>query len=56
MQEALEEFRAPQYSKLGKVPVTGEPRLRVELLTGVSRQADGVVSDLSALPLSHEAM
>ena len=42
--------------KLGKVSVAQEPDMRVELLSGVSRQADGVVTGLSALPLSHIAM
>lgn len=42
--------------KLGKTPAAGNPRTQVELLSGVSRQADGVVSDLTALPLSHVAM
>ncbi len=42
--------------KLGKSPLAADTRLQVELLAGVSRQADGVVSGLSALPLSHAAM
>ena len=42
--------------KLGKIPVAADARTQVELLTGVSRQADSVVSGLSALPLSHIAM
>jgi len=42
--------------KLGKSPLAADARLQVELLVGVSRQADGVVSGLSALPLSHAAM
>ena len=42
--------------KLSKTPAAGNARTQVELLTGVSRQADGVVSDLTALPLSHIAM
>ena len=42
--------------KLGKSPLAMDARLQVELLAGVSRQADGVVSGLSALPLSHAAM
>lgn len=42
--------------KLNKAPVAGAARTRLELLTGVSRQADGVAADLSALPLSHQAM
>ena len=42
--------------KLGKAPVAADARTQVELLAGVSRQADSVVSGLSALPLSHIAM
>lgn len=42
--------------KLNKASVAGDARTQVELLTGVSRQADGVVTGLSALPLSHVAM
>lgn len=42
--------------KLGKSPLAMDARLQVELLAGISRQADGVVSGLSALPLSHAAM
>ena len=42
--------------KLSKAPAAGNARTQVELLAGVSRQADGVVSDLTALPLSHIAM
>ena len=42
--------------KLSKSPLAADARLQVELLVGVSRQADGVVSGLSALPLSHAAM
>lgn len=42
--------------KLGKAPVAAEARTQVELLAGISRQADSVVSGLSALPLSHIAM
>lgn len=42
--------------KLGKAPVASDARTQVELLTGISRQADGVVTELSALPLSHVAM
>lgn len=42
--------------KLGKSPLAADARLQVELLTGISRQAEGVVSGLSALPLSHTAM
>ncbi len=42
--------------KLGKSPLAADARLQVELLVGVSRQAEGVVNGLSALPLSHEAM
>lgn len=42
--------------KLGKSPLAMDAALQVELLAGISRQADGVVSGLSALPLSHAAM
>lgn len=42
--------------KLGKAPVAADARTQVELLAGISRQADNVVSGLSALPLSHIAM
>ena len=42
--------------KLGKAPIAGDSRTQVELLTGISKQADGVVTGLSALPLSHVAM
>lgn len=42
--------------KLSKSPLAGDVRLQVQLLAEVSRQADGVVSGLSALPLSHAAM
>lgn len=42
--------------KLGKTPIASDAAMQVELLTGISRQADGVVSGLAALPLSHIAM
>ena len=42
--------------KLSKAPAAGEARTQVELLAGISRQADSVVSGLAALPLSHVAM
>ena len=42
--------------KLDKLPVAADVSTRVELLAGTSRQADGVVNALSALPLSHVAM
>ena len=42
--------------KLAKAPVAAGVETQVELLCGVSRQADGVVGGLSALPLSHAAM
>lgn len=42
--------------KLGKALVAADARTQVELLAGISRQADSVVSGLSALPLSHIAM
>lgn len=53
--EAQEHLQAISV-KLGKSPLAGDTRLQVELLTGVSRQADAVVAGLSALPLSHAAM
>lgn len=42
--------------KLSKLPAAASLKTQVELLTGVSRQADGVVISLSALPLSHAAI
>lgn len=42
--------------KLGKASIAGEIGTQVELLSGISRQADSVVSGLAALPLSHVAM
>lgn len=42
--------------KLEKVPVSTDNKVLCELLTGISKQADGVVTNLSALPLSHVAM
>lgn len=42
--------------KLSKYPLAVDAAMQVQLLTEVSRQADGVVSGLSALPLSHAAM
>lgn len=41
---------------LAKTSVAAEPRTQVELLSTISRQADGVVGGLTALPLSHAAM
>lgn len=55
LMEAQEHLQAIAI-KLNKAPVAGAARTRLELLTGVSRQADGVAADLSALPLSHQAM
>ena len=55
MLEAQEHLQAISL-KLSKAPAAGNSRTQVELLAGVSRQADGVVSDLTALPLSHIAM
>lgn len=40
----------------GESAVAADARTQVELLAGISRQADSVVSGLSALPLSHIAM
>ncbi|MEA5015398.1 MAG: germination protein YpeB [Candidatus Limiplasma sp.] len=42
--------------KLEKVPVSSDSQVLCELLTGISKQGDGVVTNLSALPLSHVAM
>ena len=43
-------------TQLAKVQVAQNVRTTVELLSLVSRQADGVVGGLTALPLSHAAM
>jgi len=43
-------------TKLAKTPVASDVRTQVELLSSVSREADGVVGGLTALPLSHAAM
>ena len=43
-------------ARLGKTAAAGDRRMQVELLSGVARQADGVVNGLTALPLSHAAM
>lgn len=53
--EAQEHLQAVG-AKLGKTAASGGVRVQVELLSGISRQADNVVSDLTALPLSHVAM
>lgn len=42
--------------KLSKAPVAAGAAAQVELLSSVSRQADGVVSALTSLPLSHVSM
>ena len=42
--------------QLAKAQVAQDVQTRVELLSNVSRQADGVVGGLAALPLSHAAM
>lgn len=42
--------------KLDKIPVSKDSEVLCELLTGISKQADGVVTNLAALPLSHVAM
>ena len=42
--------------KLNKLPAAAALSTQVELLTGVSRQADGAAAALSALPYSHAAM
>lgn len=43
-------------TQLGKMQIAHDARTRVELLSAVSRQAEGVVGGLTALPLSHAAM
>lgn len=43
-------------TQLAKMQVAQNVRTRVELLSTVSRQADGMVGALTALPLSHAAM
>lgn len=43
-------------TQLAKMQVAQNVRTRVELLGAISRQADGVVGGLTALPLSHAAM
>ncbi len=43
-------------TQLAKTQVASDVRTRVELLSLASRQADGVVGGLTALPLSHAAM
>lgn len=43
-------------TQLAKMQIAETVRTRVELLSAVSRQADGVVGGLTALPLSHAAM
>jgi len=55
MLEAQEHLQAVAV-KLSKAPAAGSARTQVELLAGVSRQADGAAGCLSALPLSHVAM
>lgn len=42
--------------KLSKLPACAAVPTQVELLTGVSRQADAVAGSLSALPFSHAAL
>ena len=55
MLEAQEHLQALSI-RLDKTAAAQDARMQVELLTGAARQADGVVSDLTALPLSHVAM
>lgn len=43
-------------TQLAKAQIASDARTRVEMLSLVSRQADGVVGGLTALPLSHAAM
>ncbi len=42
--------------KLGKAQAAGGAETLTELLSGISRRADGAVAELSSLPLSHIAM
>ena len=51
-QEQLQAISA----QLSKAQIAADVRTRVELLSAVSRQAEGVVGGLTALPLSHAAM
>lgn len=51
-QEQLQAISA----QLSKAQIAADVRTRVELLSTVSRQAEGVVGGLTALPLSHAAM
>ncbi len=53
--ETQEHLQAIQV-KLEKVPAVSDSRTLCELLTGISRQADSIVTSLSVLPLSHVAM
>lgn len=55
MLETQEQLQAIS-TQLAKAQVAQDARMRVELLSAVSRQADGVVGGLTALPLSHAAM
>ena len=55
MLETQEQLQAIS-TQLSKMQVAQNVRTRVELLSAVSRQADGVVGGLTALPLSHAAM
>jgi len=55
MLETQEQLQAIA-AKLSKTPVASDARTQVELLSAISRQADGVVGGLTALPLSHAAM
>ena len=43
-------------TRLSKAQIAADTRMQVEMLSAVSRQADGVVGGLTALPLSHAAM
>lgn len=55
MMETQEQLQAIS-AQLAKTQVAADVRTRVELLSAISRQADGVVGGLTALPLSHAAM
>ena len=55
MLETQEQLQAIA-TQLSKMQIAADGRTQVHLLSNVSRQADGVVGGLTALPLSHAAM
>lgn len=55
LQEVQEHLQAMAL-KMGKIPAAADVKTRVELLAGVSHQADSAAAALAALPLSHAAM